>query len=370
MSITSSHFDRIIIGSSPICLLEAIYSNSRGLKTGIVDDATELGGAWKRLKSENEIFKNVEIGCHIFEKDKKVFDFLRKILHLQLKEMEPQPKVIFKNKPIPYNIKNFLFLFRNFKSYFTYKHNIKQLVYDLGIFLKEIYWFNLKYYNFQKESITFINKLIHEFNQRNISVMLSTQITSLNVNNPDKTIELQTAKGESIKTNKLTITYNSNLNKISIDGQDNTAILQRKNYEFKHLHLFIKDNKMKNISYWRIFNNEAIHRVSDMTRQIEAKEDEHLICIGIFNTFLQGKTEDVAIREIIILLKSMKLISDSCHIIQTSFNSYAGYYTDYYDLKHIETKTNNLIEVLYTLDITGGIKKNLFKYNTVQYSTN
>lgn len=94
-------FDKIIIGSSPICLLEAIYSNSQGIKTCIIDNAGELGGAWKRLNIEGGTIKDVEIGCHIIEKDRNVFDFFKNKLNLELIEVQPSPKIIIKNKYIP-----------------------------------------------------------------------------------------------------------------------------------------------------------------------------------------------------------------------------------------------------------------------------
>ena len=61
------NYNKIIIGSSPICLLEAIYASNCGIKTCIIDNAVDLGGAWKKLNTENGTIKNVEIGCHIFE---------------------------------------------------------------------------------------------------------------------------------------------------------------------------------------------------------------------------------------------------------------------------------------------------------------
>ena len=364
------HFDKIIIGSSPVCLLEAIYADSRGIKVCIIDNAADLGGAWKKLNMENAAAKGVEIGCHIIEKDRKVFEFFKNKLNLELLEIDPPPKVIFKNKSIPYNLKNFSLVFSLIKSYFTYKHRIKLFAYFSLVFWKEIIQFNLKYFNFKNGSITLVDKLIKEINQRNISVVLSTNIISVKVNKSSEIIELTTAKGETIKSNKLAITNNSNFDHIDIEGKDRANILQRKKYQFTHLHLLINDREMKNISYWRIFNNEVIHRISDMTHQIKTKEGEHLICIGIFSSFAENKTDDSIRESVISTLKKMNLISNSCQIIKAEMNSYTGFYTDLYELKLIEAETNNLVEVVDTIDLAMSIRKNLVKYNAVAYSTN
>lgn len=364
------HYDKIIIGSSPICLLEAIYDNSLNTKTCIIDNAGTIGGAWKKLNVENGIIKNVEIGCHIIEKDKKVFDFFKTKLNLELLEMTPSPKIILKNKCIPYNFKNLIVFFRNANKYLSDKYGSKQLVYDMKIFLKELVQLNLKYYTFSKDSTTFIDRLTAEINHRNIATLLSTDITSVRITTAKKIVELTTLNGEILTTNKLAITYNSNFNNVFIDGKDMARLFQHKKYEFTHLHLLLRDNHMKKISYWRIFNDKIIHRISNMSNQVSGKEGEHLICVGIFSSFLQNKTNTEIIESVFSRLKKMKLISASCQILKADMNLYKGFYTNLYDLKHIETETNNLVEVLNTLDISMGIKENLFKYNTVHYSTN
>ena len=362
------NYDKVIIGSSPVCLLEAIYSHSIGIKTCIIDNAGELGGAWKKLNTEKGEIKNVEIGCHIIEKDRKVYRFFKNKLGLELLEMQPAPKIIVKNKCVPYNLKNFIAIFRNARNYFGYAHGLKQFIFDLGLFGKELAQFNLKYYTFSKDSITFIDRLRTEVQKRNIPALCSANIISAGINTSEKIIELCTEKGGLIRTNKLAITYNTNFNSILIDGKDRTDMLQRKKYEFTHLHFFIQDKLMKKISYWRIFNNAVLHRVSDMSNQIIRSSNEHLICAGIYASSLEGKTNDSLTETILSELKKLKLVSESCRILKTELNSYKGMYTDLYDLKSIQKETNNLIEVLNTLDIARGIKENLHKYNKVQYS--
>ena len=120
-------YDNVIIGSSPVCMLKAIHSAKQGKKTCIIENAERLGGAWKTLEKDESGIGNVEIGCHIFEKDKKVFRFFQENLKLELVELNPQPKITNGKKWMRYNIKNLLFIFRDFKFYFTYKYGFKHL---------------------------------------------------------------------------------------------------------------------------------------------------------------------------------------------------------------------------------------------------
>lgn len=63
----------------------------------------------------------------------------------------------------------------------------------------------------------------------------------------------------------------------------------------------------------------------------------------------------------------MGIASNECVILKKRANSYKSATTKYNDLKILEKGSNNLIEVLYTSDLTLGIRKNLHKYEPALY---
>jgi len=69
----NTQFDAIIIGSSPILLIEALYLSSRGHKIAIFEKKSYLGGAWYTKPLWG--MSNVETGCHYIESGKKIMIF-------------------------------------------------------------------------------------------------------------------------------------------------------------------------------------------------------------------------------------------------------------------------------------------------------
>ena len=181
------------------------------------------------------------------------------------------------------------------------------------------------------------------------------------------TVTLSTDSGKTISAHRLALTYNTSFSNIFIDGNDKTGMLQRRPYAFVHIHLLLNDPELRKLSYWRIFNNAMIHRISDMSRQLKLDKDERLICVGLYSSFMENRTEEEARSAVLASLRAMKVVSDSARVIEYAFSSYKGSYTDLYALKHIESESKGLAEVLNTLDISRGIRENLHKYATVNY---
>jgi len=80
-------FDTIIIGSSPILLIEALYLEAQGCRVAIFEKGQLLGGAWytKALWG----YRTVEMGCHYIDRRERAYFFLKEFLGL---ELEPQAR--------------------------------------------------------------------------------------------------------------------------------------------------------------------------------------------------------------------------------------------------------------------------------------
>ncbi len=82
-----SDFDAIIVGSSPILLLEALYLSSQGERVAIFESKDRLGGAWYTKPLWG--MSSVEVGCHYIDKGTHNYAFLEKFLGIELK---PTPR--------------------------------------------------------------------------------------------------------------------------------------------------------------------------------------------------------------------------------------------------------------------------------------
>ncbi len=67
-------FDTIVVGTSPISMLEAIYQRASGKTVLVVEKAGECGGAWKSITICG--IEHADLGCHEYGSDQTVRAFL------------------------------------------------------------------------------------------------------------------------------------------------------------------------------------------------------------------------------------------------------------------------------------------------------
>jgi phytoene dehydrogenase-like protein len=102
-------YDTILVGSSPLNLLEAIYLKQKGQKVLVIDRQSKIGGAW--ATTELNGLPDLEIGCHIWDIIPEVITFLGRYLELDLQPLQPQPRIKYGKTSFPYDWKhNALFL--------------------------------------------------------------------------------------------------------------------------------------------------------------------------------------------------------------------------------------------------------------------
>ena len=82
-------FDDIVIGSSPMMLLQASILASEGRKVCLVDREVNLGGSWQIATLENG--ERVEIACHVIECIPDVYNFLQSKSGVEFVPLEAQP---------------------------------------------------------------------------------------------------------------------------------------------------------------------------------------------------------------------------------------------------------------------------------------
>lgn len=71
---STTDFDSVIVGSSPISLLEALYRSHSGERVCIIEESERCGGAWKSIPICGIPY--ADIGCHQIGSDQNVRSFL------------------------------------------------------------------------------------------------------------------------------------------------------------------------------------------------------------------------------------------------------------------------------------------------------
>ena len=120
-----SKYDIVIIGSSPLMLIESLYQAKLGKSVLVIEKQERIGGAWQSFEKIN--FSNhIEIGSHIWQKDKSVNEFLINSLGINVVEMSPQPVTIGFGFTFPYYAISIFYSLRHlrFNSLFDFE-NVK-----------------------------------------------------------------------------------------------------------------------------------------------------------------------------------------------------------------------------------------------------
>lgn len=79
-------FDVVVVGSSPISLLEALYNYHTGKRVLVLEESPVYGGAWKSIDVCG-IFP-VDLGCHTLGNDKKILHFLEEYIGCRMVSMD------------------------------------------------------------------------------------------------------------------------------------------------------------------------------------------------------------------------------------------------------------------------------------------
>ncbi len=88
-------YDRIVVGSSPIALIEAIYLGLKGHSCLVVDRAETIGGAWALTDLPH--YSNVELGPHYAAATPAVHDFLN-LLGVELEWVTPRERWFLRDR--------------------------------------------------------------------------------------------------------------------------------------------------------------------------------------------------------------------------------------------------------------------------------
>lgn len=90
-------YDCVFIGTSPICLFEALHQHYSGRRVLLIDDADDLGGAWKSISICD--IPHVDVGCHQIGSDRSIQEFLQERIGCKLVQMDKPEEPFDPAKP-------------------------------------------------------------------------------------------------------------------------------------------------------------------------------------------------------------------------------------------------------------------------------
>jgi hypothetical protein len=355
----SDRFDILIVGSGPISIIEACYQANEGKKILITEEKESLGGAWGTINALE--YTNLEIGCHIWSYSTKAYDFIQKFLDVKLEEMNPSPKISFGNITVHYDYKNPALNLKLVKNHFQ-KKNYKKAISEL--FFPQHFPYHIipqKYMYPRGGAGEFINKLINKTQDFNIEIITGAKVNDVAIFFEKNPVEA-TINGQLFSFKEIYFTSHSHIHKLKVN--DKEISINHNSSSFYHYHLVFSGNSTKKQSYLRVMNDAIIHRISDITTQLEFwKENTNnrtILIVGVFPKAIENTDENILLKLICKKLKKYNFITDKSDLLACHLNKYGMYRND---LKNnLPDDVSNIIKVHTSTDLMFGVAANVERW--------
>ena len=339
------NFDLIVVGTSPLAILQASYYIFRKKKILVIDKNNFIGGAWASIKIFG--YTNVENAIHYFLPSSYAINFMRDYLHLKITESKKKIRILRKS------------FFG--QRYFHYDSIIGKLLTQFQekkynklfslYFIKSLFYKSYYLKNGSKDIINYIKKIIFFFK---IKILLNHSIQKIEINSKKKFVKLSIKTGKkkfSVTSSKLCITHGLKINKIFGD-LGNIKINPLKEL-MPCLHISLYDplgSKANEI----IFNNDTLIKyVHDVTEYVDKKIKHKKILVLGLHPNVKNKMTNIV--KIINKLRIHSLISKNSKVLGYKWtNIFLPELTDK-TLLNIYKKYPNQIDFLLSDNFTLGI---------------
>ena len=350
-------YDSLIIGSSPLMLLEAIYLTISGKKVIIVEKNNYLGGAWYLLNFFEH--KSIESGCHIWYRDKKVYNFLKNEFRINMESCYPQPIIIFNNVRLPYKWKPLIHFFSMIKS-FKRKRSIINFIRTA----KQESSIVSQYFYPKSGSVELMKKLFFLVEKMNIKVIRNQATKKIVLNEGALTATLNNNK--KIHCLEVVAGSHSELGEVYYDGKIEHI---KNNFENSNhtIHILIKGHSKKSFSYIHLIGNDKLIRVSDLTFQLNKGCKDSLFCIQITDDLFKekGNTADtvaIALDE----LKRQNLVIKNAEVVKYKFSNYTCQYRNFEQTKNIKYKIGSHVRFLNTINLIYSFGRHIKRWKVLE----
>lgn len=349
-------FDCIVIGSSPLMLIEALYQSELKKSVLIIESKDFIGGSWHCF-NKKYFADNIEIGCHIWQKNDRVISFLKETFDIKIITRTPQPKAIFFNIKLPYPFINLLLIFRkiNFRSLYKLNHLrlYKSLFFD---FLKQGFSTS-KYYYPKGGSKEFTSKIFARINESSVLLIKGTTITSINLSSNT----VQCDNDRVYKFNEIIATNKLDVDQITLPNME-VLKLQKRVSIIYNLYLIV--DKKINLSYAETYGDNVVYRLADMTYKepMLINKSLSLLCVDIFPTTYHKFSKNKLKELVVIRLIKWNIIDEKINIVNHFFNSYTYNGQSNEIISVFNKKTNSKINFLKSNNLIPSLSENLIRW--------
>lgn len=286
----SVDFDVVVVGSSPIPLLEALYQHHIGKRVLILEEASECGGAWKSIHICG--LYPIDLGCHTIGQDKQIKQFLEEYVGCKMVSID-NPHLPFESVNSP----NGFYFSRGCHEFTT---NLLQLI--------------------QKTDIVLL------LNQPLDTVLIDSK----------EAIAIVTSEDFQCTTSKIIATPYSRIRL----RNHNASMPSKEKTKFYHLYMLLDDPTLPRFSF-RTGIGKGISRLMNLTHFAGLSGTGKQLLV--FQTY--GELNTQSANQYLEILKKGDLIDASARIIQTENYIYEQ---DHFQCPNNIENASTIFEVLKT----------------------
>lgn len=383
-------FDVVIIGSSPLCLAEAIYQVGLGNSVCVLEKG-QIGGSWKYIDALG--FKGVELGPHVLNGDylgKKAMELFG--ISLQKENLHyfdvNQKKLYKKNMDAERHIDKALFWLKR-----IHKHpiNTAKIVYNLSKYLYIIFFKNKEKVFYLKGGTYELLKyfLLHPLW---LKVRLKNQKCSDIILNSGAFHELSIIleSGEKLCTKKLFLTLGCDLEiqrvlKNLLERNEGFNITQNA-FESLQVLLLLSNNKKSNpftsfiydnssyIGNQNFLKNKEIKYCSDITKYVDcnnatnlSKKNLSMLALAVAPSSYLCENHQLNKEKLLKDLKSYNFLDQSAKIECCHIEKFSGKIIDYNCVEENKAVLEKLgITILQSDSLLSSFAKNYQRWKTLK----
>ncbi len=301
VALLNTAYDVVVVGSSPMMIIEALYQELQGHRVALVEKASELGGPW-RTKTFDDI-ANVEVGCHIIHHSEESYQFLTDWLGLELSFL-PTHYLFFSSAPTLRRPLSYQFVSYQFTNWaFRLAGKIKRVLLRRSESAPTAFLSN-RFQVSRKAKVLYpkngcsdlMNSLRAKLSASNVDVFLDTAIKSITVSESDQ-VQCRFADGVVAPKEFVVIGQYTDL-AVTVNAQP--LRVSKDTLDWVHVTLHLKATKKKKFGYVVVFDTHktgfALSRIADVTPYSSLRKDgELLICCQLST---QGAAANLSTAEI------------------------------------------------------------------------
>lgn len=335
-----NQYTHIVLGSSPLCLTEAICLQLSGKKVLLIESEHAMGGSWKTIQTKK--FKDVETGCHVMYRNRAAYQFMEEKLGIKMPDFSPQPLIIRHHQKANYKYTNFWDVIDVGLSVHLKKREIKTVLAYIKRAVIELADKG-KFRYPDGGSKVMLEKLMRKAQETGV-IFKTLQVDEIYIKN--QSIELMDGS-EKITADHLIITPNTTLKQIKSDDQYfNISVAEKRSVA--NLFLLIEGSAIQTMSYVGV-KKHKIFRIADMTYHNKHYLDkgQRVVCAQIRQEYLQTESDAEKVKdEVVSFLKKFNLVSSNMVLKDWELYYYDYYHRHEHFLKELPNQFMKQVQIL------------------------